>query len=64
MLFSLLHYPCGTTLLNIYKATKSKKWTFIAFLIPTIIAILVPLVIAQTSRMLGWIIETPNKEGY
>jgi len=53
MLFSLLHYPCGTTLLNIYKETKSKKWTFLAFLIPTVIAILIPFVITQTVRMLG-----------
>ncbi|WHX98324.1 nucleoside recognition domain-containing protein [Neobacillus sp. DY30] len=55
MLFSLLHYPCGTTLLNIYKETKSKKWTFLAFLIPTVIAILVPLIIAQTVRFFGWL---------
>lgn len=55
MLFSLLHYPCGTTLINIYKETKSAKWTFIAFLIPTVIAILVPLIIAQTVRILGWV---------
>ncbi|MBM7655319.1 ferrous iron transporter B [Neobacillus cucumis] len=52
MLFSLLHYPCGTTLLNIYKETKSKKWTFLAFLIPTVIAIIVPLVITQTVKFL------------
>ncbi|MGG3467012.1 nucleoside recognition domain-containing protein [Neobacillus pocheonensis] len=55
MLFSLLHYPCGTTLLNIYKETKSKKWTFLAFLIPTVIAILVPLFITQTVRFFGWV---------
>jgi ferrous iron transport protein B len=48
MLFSLLHFPCGTTLVNIYKETKSKKWTFLSFLIPTVIAILVTFVIAQT----------------
>ncbi|MGX6443299.1 nucleoside recognition domain-containing protein [Neobacillus sp. K501] len=53
MLFSLLHYPCGTTLLNIYKETKSKKWTFLAFLIPTVIAILVPLIITQIVKFLG-----------
>ncbi len=34
MLFSLLHYPCGTTLINIYKETKSPKWTFLSFAIP------------------------------
>ncbi|WP_042456881.1 nucleoside recognition domain-containing protein [Neobacillus dielmonensis] len=53
MLFSLLHYPCGTTLINIYKETKSKKWTFVAFAIPTVIAIIVPLVITQSAKMLG-----------
>ena len=55
MLFSLLHYPCGTTLLNIYKETKSAKWTFLSFLIPTVIAILVPLIITQIVRSLGWV---------
>ncbi len=55
MLFSLLHYPCGTTLINIYKETKSKKWTFVSFLIPTVIAIFVTFVIAQTVRLLGWV---------
>ena len=55
MLFSLLHYPCGTTLINIYKETKSAKWTFLAFLIPTVIAILVPLIITQMVRFFGWI---------
>lgn len=40
MLFSLLHFPCGTTLLTIYKETKSKKWTLLAFAIPTICGII------------------------
>ncbi|MCM3574059.1 ferrous iron transporter B [Mesobacillus subterraneus] len=55
MLFSLLHYPCGTTLINIYKETKSKKWTFMAFIIPTAIALCVTFLIAQTVRYFGWI---------
>ncbi|MHC0035723.1 nucleoside recognition domain-containing protein [Pseudoneobacillus sp. C159] len=50
MLFSLLHYPCGTTLLNIYKETKSPKWTFLAFLIPTLIAFAVTFVVAFIVR--------------
>jgi ferrous iron transport protein B len=41
MLFSLLHFPCGTVLLSIYKETKSKKWTFYSAIIPTIIACIV-----------------------
>lgn len=55
MLFSLLHYPCGTTLINIYKETKSKKWTFLAFIIPTVIALGVTFIIAQTVRYFGWV---------
>ncbi|HIS77057.1 MAG TPA: ferrous iron transport protein B [Candidatus Merdivicinus excrementipullorum] len=35
ILFSLCHWPCSTTLLTIYKETKSVKWTALAFLIPT-----------------------------
>ena len=35
MLFSLMHWPCSTTLLTIRKETKSWRWTFLAALIPT-----------------------------
>ncbi|TLS35200.1 nucleoside recognition domain-containing protein [Pseudalkalibacillus caeni] len=55
MLFSLLHYPCGTTLVNIYKETKSKKWTLMAFLIPTLIALLVTFSINQIVTAFGWV---------
>lgn len=55
MLFSLLHYPCGTTLVNIYKETKSIKWTFWSFMIPTVIAFLVTFIIAQFVRLMGWV---------
>lgn len=41
MLFSLLHWPCTTTLLTIKKETKSTKWTALGFIIPTSIAFLV-----------------------
>lgn len=53
MLFSLLHYPCGTTLINIYKETKSVKWTFWSFMIPTGIAFLVTFAVAQVAHLLG-----------
>ncbi|WP_410984623.1 nucleoside recognition domain-containing protein [Bacillus cereus] len=53
MLFSLLHFPCGTTLVNIYKETKSPKWTFLAFAIPTVIAIVVTFLTAQLVQWLG-----------
>lgn len=48
MLFSLLHWPCATSLWTALKETGSKKWTFLAFLIPTIIAFTICFVIAQT----------------
>ncbi|GAA0704356.1 ferrous iron transport protein B [Paraclostridium ghonii] len=41
MLFSLLHWPCATTLWTIRKETKSLKWTVIGFLMPTFVAFLV-----------------------
>lgn len=41
MLFSLLHWPCSTTLLTIKKETGSIKWTVLAFIIPTVVAIVV-----------------------
>ncbi len=35
VLFSLMHWPCSTTLLTIKKETGSWKWTALAFAIPT-----------------------------
>lgn len=40
MLFTLLHFPCSTTLLTIKKETGSLKWTIVSFLIPTVCGIL------------------------
>ena len=40
MLFTILHFPCATTLLTIKKETNSWKWTEIAFLLPTICGII------------------------
>lgn len=47
MLFSLLHYPCGTTLLTIYRETGSFKWTLLAFMIPLLTACIVCGAVAQ-----------------
>jgi len=41
MLFSLIHWPCSTTLLTIKKESGSMKWTFISFIIPTVIGLTV-----------------------
>ena len=45
MLFSLLHFPCATTLLTIKSESKSLFWTFIAFVIPTVVAIITCLTV-------------------
>ena len=50
MLFSLIHFPCATTILTIKKETKSIKWTFAAFLIPTICGIIVCFIVANLLR--------------
>jgi len=41
MLFSLLHYPCGTTLLMIWKETGKARWAVLGFIIPTLVAMVV-----------------------
>ena len=39
MIFSLMHFPCGTTTLTIKKETGSLKWTLVGILLPTIIGL-------------------------
>ena len=40
MLFSLMHFPCSTTLISIKKETGSWKWVVLSFIIPTVCGIL------------------------
>lgn len=40
MIFTLLHFPCGTTLLTIKKEAGGWKWSILAFLLPTVCGIL------------------------
>lgn len=46
LIFTLFHSPCATTLLTVFKETGSKKWTFAAFLLPTVIGFLLCGIIA------------------
>ena len=55
MLFSLLHYPCGTTLLTMKKESGSMKWTVLAAVIPLGVACTVCFLIAQFSRLMDWV---------
>lgn len=44
-LFSLMHWPCATTLLTIKKETGSLKWTLLSFFLPTACGILVCMLV-------------------
>lgn len=55
MLFSLMHWPCGTTCLTIKKETQSWKWTLVSFLVPTIIGIVICFIINSLVRLAGLI---------
>ena len=50
MLFSLLHNPCATTIITIYKETLSAKWTAIGALMPLALGFVVTLLTAAVAR--------------
>ncbi|MCL7972197.1 MAG: ferrous iron transport protein B [marine benthic group bacterium] len=50
MLFSLLHNPCATTILTMWKETRSRKWTTLGALMPLGIAFAVTFVVATAMR--------------
>ncbi|MBS5822997.1 MAG: ferrous iron transport protein B [Clostridium argentinense] len=52
MLFSLLHFPCGTTIWTIKKETGSNKWALVSFLMPTAVAIVVCFITTLISKII------------
>ncbi len=52
MLFSLLHFPCGTTLYTIFKETRRARWTLLALLLPLILGILTTLLVNQGAGLI------------
>ena len=44
MIFTLLHFPCGTTLMSIKKESGSTKWSLLAFALPTICGIIICII--------------------
>ena len=53
MLFSLMHWPCSTTLLTIRKETGGWKWVIASFLIPTLCGIALCMLVAGVAGMLA-----------
>jgi ferrous iron transport protein B len=51
MLFALLHNPCATTIITIYKETLSAKWTAVGALMPLAVAFLVTFLTATVWRL-------------
>lgn len=50
--FMLFHFPCSTTILTIKKETNSNWWTFISFLLPTIIGLLLCFIINVIGKVI------------
>lgn len=55
MLFSLLHFPCGTTLLTIKKETNTWKWPLFTFVLTTVVAIVVTFGINMIAKLIAFI---------
>jgi ferrous iron transport protein B len=53
MLFSLLHNPCATTIVTMWKETRSIKWTTFGALMPLAIALFVTFAVATIVRFVG-----------
>ena len=51
LLFSVAHFPCGTTCLTIYRETKSRKWTAAAILIPTAVGMILCIAVNSFFRL-------------
>jgi ferrous iron transport protein B len=54
MLFSLLHNPCATTILTIFKETRSARWATLSVVITLGLAFLVTFLTATFARLMGW----------
>ncbi len=52
MIFVLFHFPCSTTLITVYKETKSIAWTLASFLTPLLIGVVLCLCVSGISGIL------------
>ena len=50
-IFALFHFPCSTSLITIYKETKSLRLTVLAFLIPTALGLALCFIIASLFKI-------------
>lgn len=50
LIFSLMHWPCSTTLISIFKETKSGKWTALSAAIPTVLGMAACIIFTFIAR--------------
>ncbi len=53
ILFSLMHWPCSTTLITVKKETGSIKWMLLSFVLPTILGIITCIVVNLILTLFG-----------
>lgn len=51
MLFSLMHWPCSTTLMTIKKETGSFKWTILSAVLPTVMGMICCMAINALAKL-------------
>ena len=47
LIFTICHFPCGTTILTIKKETNSLKWTILSVIIPTVTGITLCFIVSN-----------------
>lgn len=55
ILFSLMHWPCSTTLMTVKKETGSIKYTLLAAALPTAMGIILCMIAAEICRVIDFI---------
>ena len=50
MIFTVLHWPCSTTLFTVKKETGSWKWTALAAAVPTVLGLLLCAAVAVLGK--------------
>ena len=53
LLFSLMHWPCATTVLTVKRETESLKWTAVAVLLPTLLGIAACALVNAIAHLAG-----------
>ncbi len=51
MIFTICHFPCGTTIMTIKKETNSLKWTILSILIPTITGFILCFIVTSLLKL-------------